>query len=36
MLEVLHTIHRSALLIMDTWLEQWEVSSKNKNITRGT
>ena len=36
MLELLHRVHPSALLIMDTWLEQWEVSSINKNITSGT
>ena len=37
MLEVLHTIHPSTLLMMDTWLEQWEVSSKKKkNISGGT
>ena len=34
MLDVLHRVHASALLMMDT-LEQWEVSSKNKNITDG-
>ena len=36
MLEVLHRVHLLGLLMMDTWLEQWEVSSKNKNITGGT
>ena len=32
MLEVLHKVHPSALLMMDTW----GVSSKNKNITGGS
>ena len=35
MLEVLHTVHPSALLIMDTCRKLWGVSSKNKNITGG-
>ena len=29
MLEVLHRVHPSALLMMDTWLQLWEVWSKN-------
>ena len=36
MLEVLHRVHPSALLMRDTWLKLWGVSSKNKNITGGT
>ena len=36
MLEVLYRVHLSALRMTDTWLEQCEVSSKNKNITGGT
>ena len=33
---MLHRVHFSALLMMDNRLEQWEVASKNKNITGGT
>ena len=32
MLKVLHRGHPSALLMMDTLLEHWQVSSKNKSI----
>ena len=35
MLDVLHSVHRSTLLMMDTWLERWELSTKTKNIIGG-
>ena len=35
-LEVLHRVHPSALLIMDTCRKLWGVSINNKNITVGT
>ena len=36
MWEVLHRVHPLALLMKDTWLKLWAVSSKKKNITDGT
>ena len=36
MLEVLHRVHHSALLMKDTCRKVWGVSSKQTSITRGT
>ena len=36
MLEVLHRVHPSALLLMDTCRDVWGLSSKNNNMTGGT
>ena len=35
-LEVLHRVHPSALLMIDTCRKLWAVSSKKRNITAGT
>ena len=36
MLEYLHRVHPTALLMIDTWLEEWEVSSTKRNPTGGS
>ena len=36
MLEVLHRVHPSALLMMHTCRNLWGVSSKKRSITDGT